>query len=38
MKFLGRLFLVLIIMGVGYAACYFGWLTPVIEWIQSFIY
>ena len=38
MKFLGRLFLALILMGIGYAACHFGWLQPVIEWIQSAIY
>lgn len=38
MKFLGRLFVALILFGLGYAACHLGWLTPVIEWIQSFIY
>ena len=29
MKFLGWIFTILLIAGIGYAACYFGWLDSL---------
>ena len=29
MKFLGWIFMILIIAGIGYAACHFGWLDSL---------
>ena len=35
MKFLGWVFTILIIAGLGYAACPFGWLEQIVNLIQK---
>ena len=35
MKFLGWVFTTLIIAGIGYAACQFGWLEQIVNLIQK---
>ena len=35
MRFLGWIFTILLIAGVGYAACHFGWLEPLFALLNK---
>ncbi len=35
MKFLGWVFTILLIAGLGYVACHFGWLDQIVNLIQK---
>ena len=37
MKFLGYVFVVLMIFGLGFAACHFGWFQLIGAWVTSLI-
>ncbi len=38
MKFMGILFTTLIFVGLGYAACYYGWFTALYNFIMSWFH
>ena len=35
MKFLGWIFTYLMVAGIGYATCYFGWLEQIISLLKQ---